>query len=166
MSERLTPGIETGGAWNKLVNKVQQAYERNRAPEMQGTPKVSPPFFDLLREGGPIYGSIAAMTYLVEREKELGAPGVSPVVKAGANIIASAMLSIGLDSKYALPLLFYAQGDGGGGGGGGRTNEDWWADIKEAMYAAAEDMGLDHPSEAMREAAERLYQEGKDPHER
>lgn len=125
MLERLLqPGVKTGvesqDPWTSFINAVETLYGDNRAPEMEGTPKVSDEFFNLMREGGVL----AAWSYLVKKEEDLGDPNADERLKAGANLLASSTLvflgisklkdsEIGQEiyTRLTLPLLFYAQED-------------------------------------------------------
>jgi len=82
----------------RLINKVQQAYNTNRAPELWGTPTVSPDFFDRLRTKG--LGN--AWNYLIERERALGKSEASPVIKAIANLTGSLLLIFGVRNLSGL----------------------------------------------------------------
>ena len=139
MAERITESKETGvvseSPWERGVTSIQKAYEDGRAPEMYGTQKISPSFFDLLRSGGPVFGPIGAISYLYHIQKDVGVPKANPLLKSVANLAASASLALGSrDFKersagksrlsqtagemvygWTLGLLFFAQ-DGGSGG--------------------------------------------------
>jgi len=76
----------------RLIDRVQKAYNDNRAPETWGTPQVSPVFFDNLRSEG-VRG---AWKYLVERERTMGDLSAKPKIKAVANIAGSTLLVLGV----------------------------------------------------------------------
>src|SRR6266571_4997587 len=122
-----------------VVSSLQAAYNTHRSKKTDGTPQVSPQFFETWRNAPRWQGLVRATAYLVEREKELGNPDAHPAVKAVANLVGSVLLATGIEQWVGVSdqelqgtvsrrpgtkireaalnvtygLLFFAQGRGG-----------------------------------------------------
>jgi len=130
----------------KWIDRLQQAYNTHRAPEMWGTPQVSPGFFDLLRSKGPL----AAWEYLADKERRMGDPSARPEIKAVANLVASTLLILGVRGmkdisivgkvafNITLGLLVFAQGDVSHMGFVGEDSSPYEADLSEAEQREVE----------------------------
>jgi len=75
----------------KIINFIENQYDKNRPWETSETPQVSSPFFKTLKKEGPT----GAWNFLVEKEKDMGNPNIPPQLKALMNLLGSALLILG-----------------------------------------------------------------------